>query len=273
MSDLVFNRISIFTSLDEAERFKTIHAKYMQLLDKQVGLRLSVIKQAIIISHSGVPVYYIVQRKLPTYSIGNNAIHLLNRIDTKKLFSQVLNELEKVWRFNDEHPNNEVSIDGRLSSWALDEFDPERSLLEQKVILVYLNTCNPVYRVAGIEQMDVLRTTPNVLGAYIKRFKFKKFLARYYEARSVIIDLMASFYQEKRPDLVPELLFSANQILKEEGNRSDEFKPIQESEVRRRYRQNSLNKWMMNKRRRAERIYYQKLLGREHPYFPLPEAA
>jgi hypothetical protein len=274
MSGILFNRISIFDSSQEVDHFKSSHGNYLQILEKQVGMQLRVLKQATIKCPTGTPVFYIIQCKFPAYSIGNNAIHLMNRLDTIKFFSRVLNELRKVWRFNREHPNNEVSIDGRLINWALDKFDPDRSLHEQDINLVYLNTSKPFFRIAGIEQLEpsiILRTTPGIIARYIMRFTHDKFVAPFYDQRSMILDLLSGFYEENRPDLVAELLFAANYALTREGNTAFELQPIQDSEIRRRYWQQNLVRSMISKQRRIECMYYRKLLRRAHPHFPFTE--
>ena len=112
MEGLAFKRMSIFETQEELDKYIRAYTEYNQLLEDQVGIGLPQHGHAIIPNSSGRPIFYIIQCKAPAYSLGNNAIHLLNLAGVNGLFERVLQELLKLWTFNNSQPGNKVSLDG-----------------------------------------------------------------------------------------------------------------------------------------------------------------
>jgi hypothetical protein len=81
----------------------------------------------------------------------------------------------------------------------------------------------------------------------------------------VVIDLVANFYKEQRPDLVPDLLEAANEFFEEEMGELG-IKPIEEKEVRDYYREDALIWRLYLNMRRLDCFLYTKVLRQEYPY-------
>lgn len=269
MSGLAFKRMSIFENQDELDKYITAYTDYNQLLEKQVGIGLPGHGHAIINSPSGRPVFYIIQRKVPAYSLGNNAIHLLNRSGVHTLFKRVLQDLLKLWEFNRIQSTYKISLDGQISNWVIDGFDPDRQELDQDVSLLYIDTSTPLYLINGVEQFDpelVLRTTPRLLTMIIRQFFLEDVMTRYYDPRKVTIDILANFHKEQRPDLIPELVLVANQFFAQNGGKSLGIEPIQEKDISDYYREDAIIWSFLSTSRRIDRFLYLNILRREYPY-------
>ena len=269
MADLALKRMSIFETQQELENYIEAYREYNQLLENQVGLNLPAHGHAILHNPSGRPIFYIIQRKVPAYTLGNNAIHLLNRSGIRTLFIRVLEELYKLWAFNASDSVSKASLDGQISNWVIDGYDPDSVEIETDVALLYIDTSTPVYLVNGVEQFDpelILRTTPRLLAAIIRLFFLEDVMTRYYDPRKVIIDILANFHKEKRPDMIPELVLVANQFIAQHVSHLPDIEPIQEKEISDYYREDAFIWAFLAFSRRFDRFLSLKILQREYPY-------
>jgi hypothetical protein len=269
MANLAFKRMSIFETQEELEKYIQAYEQYNQLLEEHVGIDLPQHGHAVVQNPSGRPIFYIIQRKVPAYSLGNNAIHLLNRAGVQTLFMRVLEELLKLWAFNHQQTSHKVSLDGQISNWVLDDYNPDHQDLDPNSSLLYIDTSTPVYQVDGVEQFDpelILRTTPRLLATIIRLFFLEDVMTRYYDARKVTIDILANFYKEQRPDLIPEMVLAANRFYAQEETKWLEIEPILEKEVRDYYREDAFIWSFLASARRFDRFLYLKIMGHEYPY-------
>ena len=268
MEGLAFKRMSIFETQAELDKYYSAYGDYNELLEKEIGISLPGHGHAIVQNPSGRPNFYIIQAKLPSYSIGNNAIHLLNRQGVTSLFEQVLAELLKLWSFNRRQTKYQMQVDGQISNWVIDGFDPDNPQLAEDISLFYLDTSTPLYLLDGVEQFDpelIIRTTPRLLAVIIRQFFLEDVMTRYYDPRQVVIDILANFYKEQRADLIPDLVDSANNFF-ENGGKELGIEPINEKEVSGYYREDAMIWSFLSFARRLDRFLYLKILRREYPY-------
>lgn len=268
MQGLAFKRMSIFEEDQELDKYIAAYQAYNQLLEQEIGLDLPPHGHAILRNPSDRPIFYIIQEKLPVHCIGNNAIHLLNRQGVATLVERVLQELLKLWSFNKQQTEFQISLDGQISNWVIDGFDPEDPVIDQDTPLSYVDTSTPVYMHNGVEQFDpelVLRTTPSLLAMIIRRFFLEDVMTRYYDPRKVTVDILANFHKEQRADLIPELVFTANSFFSEEGSEL-EVEPFEEQEINDYYREDAFIWSFLSAARRLDRFLYIQVLRREYPY-------
>jgi hypothetical protein len=179
------------------------------------------------------------QRKLPAESIGNRAIHMMDTDNTRALFFCVLRELMKVWSFNQAHPARALGIDGQISNWSIAGFSAENPRITSDTKLLYIDTSTPMMKKNAVEQLDpelFLRSAPSFLRWLIRWLFLEGVMTRYYDARLVTIDLIANFYKEQRPELVPLLVAAANDFYRTEGSKLD-LAPFTEKDVSAYYRE------------------------------------
>ena len=287
---LALKRLPIFRTESEMESFTATYDEYNRLLEEDVGLNLPAFGHVAFVTEHGSttplsrdaaaaprrrgrPVFYILQRQVPYASIGNRAMHVLPREGTLLLVRLVLQELRRVWEYNRSQNRVQVALDGQISNWSLDGFDPQQPSVDGKTRLYYLDTSTPLFRVCGVEQLNpelFLRSAPSFLAWVLRRFFLADVVNRYYDLRRVVMDLLANFYKEQQDALVPDVLAVANEFfctdVPEWG-----IAPLTEPELRSYYREDAFIWSFYLAARKIDRFLSTRLLRREYPYI-LPPA-
>jgi hypothetical protein len=268
LQDLAFKRLPLFYHEDEIKAYQVAYAEYNRLLQEKVGLRLPAFGYCSLANQTGQPIFYIVQRQLPAASIGNQAMHLLPRDRVMLLVRRILQELRLVWDFNRRQDQLRIGLDGQISNWSIEGFDSQHPYVDDDTTLTYLDTSTPLFRIDGEEQMDpelFLRSAPSFLVWILRLLFVRDVVDRYYDFRRVVVDLVANFYKEQRPELIPELVDVANRFFAEEAADLD-LAPIDEKQVRAYYREDALIWILYLSMRRLDRWLHTTLLRREYPY-------
>jgi len=268
LQDLAFKRMCIFKSQEEAQAYLDHYIEYNCRLESEIGLHLPPYGYALLVCDVGRPVFYIIQKRLLPASIGNQAIYWLAPQEITLLFKLALRELLKVWQYNQSHPDSKVGIDGQISNWAIADFDPRHPSLDETAALYYLDTSSPLYLQAGVEQLDpelFLRSAPPYLVWILRLLFVKDVMTRYYDPRKVLIDLVANFYKEQRPELVPGLVATANTYLTHEASKLS-IPGISVKEVSDYYREDEIIWSLYLSFRQFDRFVRRKVLHREYPY-------
>ncbi len=265
---LAFKRLPIFQTTEEIERYTVAYQEYHRLLEEEIGLTIPPHGYASFTSDAGRPVFYIIQQQLPAESIGHRALHTLPREQVVRLVRRILDELRRVWAFNRRQDRVQVAIDGQISNWAIADFDPEHPHVDERTRLLYMDTSTPLFRVQGVEQLDpelFLRSAPSFLAWVLRRFFLADVVNRYYDLHRVAVDLIANFYKEQRPDLIPDLVRTANEFFATAA--ADlEVQPVSEPEIRSYYREDAFIWSFYLTARRIDRFLHTRLLRREYPY-------
>lgn len=271
--DLAYKRLPMFRTEEEARNYQALYQEYVEVLGDGVGLRLVPSDTVRFMDEErDRVVVYIVQQKQPAEAIGHNAIHRLSPDDVRKLVLAVLRETKKVFDFNRQHSGQlEVGFDGQISNWAIIGFDPEIPALGEEIELVYFDTSTPLMQKNGVEQLNpelFLRSAPSFLVWIIRLLFLEDVMTRYYDFRQVLVDLIANFYKEQRPELIPDLVNTINGFFSAEIG-EDEFEPITVKEVQAYYREDAWIWRIYLAFRKLDRSLH-RLLGRDYPYV-LPE--
>lgn len=268
LRDLAFKRMCIFQTLEELQTYLATYVEYNHRLENVIGLHLPAHGYAAFVCDSGRPVFYIIQKKLTPNSISSNALHHLLLPESVALFQAILRELDKVWEYNRAHPDTQVGIDGQISNWAIAGFDPSQTSLGEDITLYYLDTSTPLCYQDGIEQLDpelFLRSAPPYLVWILRLLFVKDVMTRYYDARKVIIDLIANFYKEQKPELIPDMVASANYFIAHQGADLG-LQPINKKVVQDYYREDEAIWSMYLSMRRFDRFMRKQVLHRDYPY-------
>jgi hypothetical protein len=268
LQDLAFKRMCAFRTEEELQGYLATFIEYNRRLESDIGLHLPPHGYASFVCEAGYPVFYIIQRKLAPGSISSKALHHLLPQEAVVLFQAVLGELCKVWQYNRSHPDAQVGIDGQLSNWAIEGFDPYHPGLQEEITLFYVDTSTPISTQGGVEQMDpelFLRSAPTYLVWILRLLFVKDVMARYYDPRKVIIDIIANFYKEQKPELIPDMVACANDFITRQGPDLD-IQPITEKEVKIYYREDEIIWSMYLSMRQFDRFVRKKVLQRDYPY-------
>lgn len=141
--DIVYKRIPIFQSVEQAEAYTDIYHQYCNLL-KEAGLLLPEDDVAIV-SLPGRPVVaYFVQRRFPAELICHRLLNTLSEPEIEEMLSDILTSVGKTWQFNARRqPEFEIAVDAQLSNWV-------RVKENGKTSLYLLDTTTPFFRIQGL---------------------------------------------------------------------------------------------------------------------------
>jgi len=267
-ADIAFKRMPLFDTQEQIDKYKDVYFRYHDRL-KQIGIELPEYGATAVTTDDDRSVLYLYQRKLPSESIGDKVIQTASEHEIKALIKTILHQLLKVWEFNArEKPSVEVAIDGQVSNWAVKDSASIMESLQEGVDLVYLDTSTPLFRENEVEQLDVelfLRPTPPGVRYILKKFYLDDIVNRYYDFRKVIIDLVANFFKEQRPELVSVLIEVVNDFLSSEA-RALNIIPITYEEVEDYYKDDASTWKLYLRMRRLHRFIRRKLLRRYYAY-------
>jgi hypothetical protein len=266
--DIAYKRMPIFENAEELVEYENIFREYIRLLDEDVGLELPSYDYTSLTSDTGRLVMFLAQEKLNPGAIGNKAMHLLPPEETVRLARAVLRELEKVWLYNRRKGKYEIGIDGQISNWFIKDFDPGKPHLPDDIELVYFDTSTPLFRVDDVEQLNpelFLRSAPSFMVWLIRWLFLEDVMTRYYDFRLVAIDLVANFYKEQLPGLIPDLVGMVNDYFSSDAAEL-EIEPITEKDVKSYYREDALIWALYLSMRKFDRFLRTKILGKEYPY-------
>jgi hypothetical protein len=267
MQELAFKRLPLFRSVQEVERYEAAHTAYVRLLSDPIGLHLPTSEGAVVQGPSGQPVFYIAQRRMPTGSIGHHLMRHWPRQAVCDLVRRLLEEMRKVWVYNQAQSNLQVAIDGQISNWSIEGLAPDGEG-SSPVRLWYLDTSTPLFRKEGVEQLDpelFLRSAPSFLVWILRWLFLQDVVDRYYDPHLVAVDLVANFYKEQRPELIPDIVSVVREFFGGEAS-SLGVAPITEQEVRAYYREDALIWRLYLAMRKVDRFLRTRILRRDYPY-------
>ena len=268
LEDLAFKRMPLFQDDAEIQVYQAAYEEYSRLLQQKIGLRLPAHGFATLSSEAGRPVFYIIQQRLPSASIGNKALRVLPDEMALLLVKRILQEMHSVWQFNARQDHLQLSLDGQISNWSISGFDPDHPRFDGGAHLLYFDTSTPLFRIDGKEQVDAelfLRSAPPFLAWILRLLFLEDVVNRYYDFRRVTIDMVANLTKEGCPELIPGALEVVNDFFRSEATGLG-IQPVDAAEVRSYYREDALVWTLYLTFRRIDRWLQTKLLGRDYPY-------
>jgi hypothetical protein len=245
-----FKRIPNFKSEEEVKGYIELFDYYESLL-RNAGMRLLKSHATYVLRKDGKAVLYIVQEKVNPSQVCNKIIH--QHEDITQIFIDIIEELEKVWKFNEENQGVEIGIDGQISNWALKDEE-----------LHYFDTSTPMVRINGQHQINAevfLRAAPPVLRTILKKMFLQEILDRYFDFRLVVVDLIANLFKERRSDAIPKLVEIASDYFGERG-----IEPLTYDEVKK-YYDSDASIWSLYLNARKIHRFFTTIAGRRYEYF------
>ena len=269
---IAYKRIPIFDNETQVERHIWAYNEYNRLLKEDVGLNMPEYDVAWFKDEDGKIQFYCVQEKFPAESVGNKVIHQLNDQDIKTLILLVMREMKKVWDYTKNHNTIDLGLDGQISNFAIIGFDPNNPKVDLDTKLMYFDTSTPMFRVNGNEAMEAvlfLKSAPSFLRWLLKALFLEETVGRYYDWRKVTIDLVANFFKEQKPELIPELINLVNKFFEEEANDFD-IEPLTLEEVKKYYKSDSSMWVIFQSVRRFDRFLKTKVFRKKYDFY-LPD--
>ncbi len=257
-ADVVFKRMSFFRSEAEAVRYEAVLQDYISTLAEQAGVPVLPSTSVHIRGRSRRAwTVYIIQQRVPETAIGHHFIGHLPPAEVDHLVVAILAELAKVFDFNKAHAGKlELSIDGRISNWAVPGLALGTGALPNPLELRYLDVGTPLMMRDGLEQFTpepLLRSFPLLLRPLLRRALLPDLMARYYNFRRVTLDLLSSILNAGYGNLLRMLVDSANWFFLAERLEMH-FRPITVQEVYA-YHRRDMRRWqayLLLRRQRTE---------------------
>jgi hypothetical protein len=134
--------------------------------------------------------------------------------------------------------------------------------------LLYFDTSTPLMKKGGVEQLDpelFMRSAPSFLVWMIRWLFLEGVMTRYYDARLVTTDLIANFYKEQRPEVVPHLVKAANDFFAGEGKLLA-IEPLTEKEIQSYYKEDAQIWIIFLAMRRFDRWLHKYILRKPYIY-------
>ena len=266
---IAYKRIPIFENEKQVNRHIWAYNEYNRILIEDVGLNLPNYDVAWFRDNEDKIQFYCVQEKISSESVGNRVIHDLSTEDIETLILLVMREKKKVWVYSKNHETIDIGLDGQISNFAIIGYDPNNPKIEKDTKLLYLDTSTPMFRKNGIEAMDAelfLESTPSFLRFIVKAAFLDEVVDRYYDWRLVTIDLIANFFKEQRPELIPGIIHKVNKFFKEEASEFN-IKPITFEEVQKYYKNDKMIWVIFQNARKIDRFIKTKLFKKKYDFY------
>ncbi len=252
-----FKRMPPFPSEGEAQRYAQIVGEYQSLLEK-VGVSVPEGEIFLFQRDDGQFAVYLAQKMLRPERFAHKLLHTAGEEEYRQLLETIGEKLDAIWDFNRRNGGTlSLALDGQLSNWHW----------ERDGKLLYIDTSTPLFRKEGREQIDpelFLKSSPPGLRWVIRKFFLRQVLDRYYDKRSVIVDLAANLYKEGRPDRIPLTL----EVLA--PHLPDGAKEITEKELQKYYREDKFIWELFLRARKIHRFLVTKILRRRYEFL-LPD--
>jgi hypothetical protein len=264
----VCKRMAGFSDASAVLHYTELVRRYIDFLEAE-GVR--VVETAILpIERSRrAPVVYLVQPQLAAEGLGN---HLLRCADDAALCARldaVLARIGRLLRSNRERRDGRsVTVDAQLSNWhfgaaAREGGDP---------LLIDIGT--PFMRKDGVDEIGVewfLAPVPPGVRAFYRRARaVEHYLDAFFDARSLLVDAVANFHKEGRPDRIELGLARVNRWLAEDVADLGGA-PIRADDVDRYYRNDAKTLELYLRARRLDRFVRTRLLRQRYDFI-LPGA-
>ncbi len=268
---LAYKRIPIFDNELQVKRHIWAYNNYNEIL-ANAGLLLPDYDIAWFRDHRNKIQFYCVQEQVAAESVGNKIIHEIPIEEIHLLVLLILREMKKVWTYSRKHKNIDVGLDGQISNFAVIGYNSNNYHITPETKLIYLDTSTPMFRIKGKEAMEAvlfLKSAPSFLRWLLKALFLEETVGRYYDWRKVAIDLIANFFKEQRPELIPSLIRLINKFFAEEATEF-QIKPITVEEVQK-YYDSDKNIWVIFQSvRRFDRTLKTKIFKKTYDFY-LPE--
>jgi hypothetical protein len=255
---LVFKRIPVFSSREEAEYYDGILQEYLQILKDDVGIDVAQSQGVIVETSDGRIVYYIAQELIPKSNIANSFITSVDDKDKTNVFKQAVIEILKVKTFNDRSSKIKVGIDGQISNWAVK--NSSGNIHSGNIQLTYIDVSTPLYRKDGKEMLPAelfLKSTPPIIRGILKLAFLKEVLDRYYDFKSILIDLVANLFKEGLIDFVPKAVDIVNAFLDDK---------ISFEQVKSYYKRDAFIWSLFQSMRRTHRFFRTKIMRKRYEF-------
>lgn len=270
--NLVYKRIPIFDTEQQAKKHKFVFKTYNRILNQSLAIKTPDFDVVWFKDDKGKIAFYGIQEKILTESIGNNVIHQVSDREVMILVLLAMREMKKVWSFNKKNTKLQVGFDAQISNFAIVDYDLKNPKVDENTKLIYIDTVPPFFRINGKEAMEIkfiVKSIPRFLRTPLYYLFAPGIINGYYNWRVTIVDMIANFFKEQKPEIIPRLIRGINNFFNQEAKEFD-IKPITVREVVKYYKFDKFVWVLLDNMRRIDRFIKNRLLKKKYIFY-LPE--
>ena len=242
LGDAAYKRLPLFDRRERVDAYARVFERYLARLAERgvtpIASELHVLERA-----DGRLAVYCVQPVSDAARIGPAALAAADDAGAAALFAAVLDRVCGAVGAG-------LGLDAQLSNWVAGDGG-----------LGYLDVTTPLLRDdRGVEQLDTdlfLSSLPWAMRGVVRRFMLRGILAKYYDPRGAIVDLLGNLFKERLDRHLPAFLELANE-------RFD--RPISHDEVRGYYRGDARVWAGLQVLRRIDRAWQRGVRRRPYPF-------
>jgi len=264
----VCKRMAGFRGREAVAGYTGVVQRYIDFLEAE-GVR--VVETALLpIERRGrAPVVYLVQPQLAAEGLGNQLLRCADDAALRARIDAVLARIGRLLRSNRERRDGRsVTVDAQLSNWHFGTAEPDGG----DPVLIDIGT--PFMRKDGVDEIGVelflAPVPPGVRAVYRRAHAVEHYLDAFFDARSLLVDAVANFHKEGRPDRIPLALERVNRWLAEDV-RDLGGAAIRAEDVDRYYRNDAKTLELYLRARRLDRFVRTRLLHQRYDFI-LPGA-
>jgi len=236
-------RLPLFDTEARIQLYRQRFNEYVAVLSAR-GITVHDSRLQIVPTTGGTAVY-IIQPALPSGLLGPARLRAASDAEGRALVGEIIDKIAAV-------SSPRVGLDAQLSNWAC--LDGE---------LVYFDISTPMLRDAeGRDLLDTelfISSLPPYLRPVVRHLLLGSLLDQFFSPRTTALDFAANLYKEELGDWVPAVVELANERL-----RPDPLLSVQEA---RRYRRRDARTWeMLQRMRRIDRVWQQRVRRRHYPF-------
>jgi uncharacterized protein DUF6206 len=263
---LLCKRMAGFRDAADAAHYVSVVERYLALLAAG-GVRVVATDVVPVERRGRPPVVYLLQRRLGSTGLGHQLLRDADDATLATCIDAVLACIGRLLHANRARSDGRaVTVDAQLSNW---HFDPVPG---GAPVLIDVGT--PFMRADGVDEIGVdlflAPVPPGIRAIYRRARAVEQYLDAFFEPRSLLVDAVANFHKEGRPDRIPLALERVNRWLADDvadlGGR-----PIAREDVDRYYRRDAQTLELYLRARRLDRFVRTRLLRQRYD-FVLPGA-
>ena len=258
-------RMAGFRDAAGAAHYVDVVERYLALL-AEAGVRVAPTDVLPVERRGRPPVVYLIQPRLDAAGLGNEILREGDDVLLVASLDAVLAAIARVLRANRKRDDGRaVTVDAQLSNWHFDAPGAAPTLID---------VGTPFMRKAGVDEIGVeiflAPMPPGIRSLYRRARAVEQYLDAFFHARSLLVDAVANFHKEGRPDRIPLALARVNAWLA--GDAADlGGRPIERVEVDRYYRKDARTLELYLRARRLDRFVRTRILRGRYD-FVLPGA-
>ncbi|MBF0120080.1 MAG: hypothetical protein HQK79_14700 [Desulfobacterales bacterium] len=263
MDELAFKRMPAFPTNIEGENYCKAVKEYCDILE---AAKVCVLEYKFeqITNSDGENIVYIVQPRLEAETLGNEFIKKCSDEELNVVIYKVLYSIASIWRKNKKDgPEEIVGLDAQISNWVF-----HKEIFNADSMPLYLDISTPLFRRNGKETLNTeffLKSMPFFLVWIVKLAFLKEILDRYYDMRSVLIDISANFIKEGQIKRISSAIEIINRFLKNEASDLN-IEPLSRDEVLKYYQSDKFIWSFLLGCRRLDRFIKTKLLCKKYNF-------